>query len=375
MWHLIGIRNKKDWQRGEERLKELGLTYYSLQQLFQLFNTHTAFVQGLSNFGKECFFLVDDSTGVDMAAFATKEVTLFERKRVSAENRHYITLTDNELDQLLKVLQTPVDYRVSRMNQVPEIAELQAYEIPLGPLKGVRGKILYDRTPHGKRFYVTLCQIFHFEIRIPKEDIKQSKREAGIELAYLMDDKTPRWYVLTAPKQRYIDAAFEDTLNIYPPENGGAEPIVTQIEHPESSEPIEVVRYLYQANYREKDKNGNIQVTNLMPNHYFVKTTRWDLETFRNRCGYDTRIYILRNGGKQPMVIPNHEMEMFQRFIEERSAGSELLLQDYKAGDTITIAMGIEKSNEITGVIQLVTNKHYLVLTENGITVKVKKNQ
>ena len=24
MWHLIGIRNKKDWQRGEERLKELG---------------------------------------------------------------------------------------------------------------------------------------------------------------------------------------------------------------------------------------------------------------------------------------------------------------------------------------------------------------
>ena len=73
------------------------------------------------------------------------------------------------------------------------------------------------------------------------------------------------------------------------------------------------------------------------------------------------------------MVIPNHEMEAFCKFINERSAGSEVLLQDYKAGDTITIAMGIEKSNEITGVIQLVTNKHYVVLTENGIMVRLKK--
>lgn len=371
MWHLIGIRNKKDWQRGEERLKELGMNYHGFHQLFQLFNTHTTLVQGLSNYGKECFFLVDDSTGVDMVAFATKEVTLFERKRISTENRKYIALTDNELDQLMKVLQTPVEYRISRVNRVPDSEELQSYVIPYGPLKGVQGKILYDRTPHGKRFYVSLCQIFHFEIRIPKEDVKLSKQQEKIELAYLLDDQTPRWYVLTAHKQRYIDAAFEGSLNTYPHEEG-TNLQVANIENPHTGEPMEVVRYLYQAIYREKDKDGKITETNLMPNHYFVKTTRWDLETFRNRCGYDTRIYILRCGGKKPMVIPNHEMEAFCKFINERSAGSEVLLQDYKAGDTITIAMGIEKSNEITGVIQLVTNKHYVVLTENGITVKLK---
>ena len=73
------------------------------------------------------------------------------------------------------------------------------------------------------------------------------------------------------------------------------------------------------------------------------------------------------------MVIPNHEMEAFRRFIDERSADSRVLLQDYKAGDTITIAMGIEKDNEISGVIQLVTDKHYFVLTENGIKLKIKK--
>lgn len=372
MWHLIGIRNKKDWQRGEERLKELGLTYYNLQQLFLVFNTHTAFVQGLSNFGKECFFLIDDSTGVDMAAFATKEVTLFERKRISAEKRQYITLTDNELDQLQKVLQTPLSYRVSRLSSIPDTEELQTYEIPLGPLKGVKGRILFDRTPHGKRFYITLCQIFHFEIRIPKEDIKQTKREKEVEISYLMDDKTPRWYVLTAHKQKYIDAAFGESLNRYPTPNG-TNVVTTEIENPSTGEAMEVVRYLYQAIYREKDKDGKVVETNVMPNYYFIKTTRWDLETFRNRCGYDTRIYILRNGGKQPMVIPNHELEQFCQFIEERSAGSEALLQAYKEGDSITIAMGIEKSNEITGVIQLVTSKHYVVLTENGIKLKVKK--
>ena len=372
MWHLIGIRNKKDWQRGEERLKELGVTYYSLQQLFLYFNTHTAFQQGLSNYGKERFFLVDDSSGMDMAAFATKEVTLFERKRVSAENRQYITLSDNELDQLLKVLQTPLAYRVSRIGQIPMADGLESYEIPYGPLKGVKGKILFDRTPHGKRFYITLCQLFHFEIRIPKQDIKQTKQEKKVELAYLLDDQTPRWYVLTAHKQRYMDVAFDGSLNPYPTEKG-TDVTTTKIENPNTGEVMEVVRYLYQANYREADKNGNIKVINLMPNHYFVKTTRWDLETFRNRCGYDTRIYILRNGGKEPMVIPNHEMEAFRRFIDERSADSRVLLQDYKAGDTITIAMGIEKDNEISGVIQLVTDKHYFVLTENGIKLKVKK--
>ena len=372
MWHLIGIRNKRDWQRGEERLKELGMTYYSFSQLFQLFNTHTTFQQGLSNYGKECFFLVNDSTGVDIAAFATKEVTLFERKRISTEKRQYITLTDSELDQLMKVLQTPLSYRVSRIGRIPEGEGLESYEIPFGPLKGVKGKILFDRTPHGKRFYVTLCQLFHFEIRIPKQDIKQSKQEKKVELAYLLDDQTPRWYVLTAQKQRYIDVAFEGSLNAYPTQNE-TNVVTTKVVNPSTSEVMEVVRYLYQANYREADKNGEIKVINLMPNYYFVKTTRWDLETFRNRCGYDTRIYILRNGGKEPMVIPNHEMEAFRRFIEERSADSRLLLQDYKEGDTITIAMGIEKDNEIAGVIQLVTDKHYFVLTENGMKLKIKK--
>ncbi|MBQ8769819.1 MAG: hypothetical protein IJZ60_01495, partial [Bacteroides sp.] len=117
-----------------------------------------------------------------------------------------------------------------------------------------------------------------------------------------------------------------------------------------------------------------IDEINLLPNYYFFRTVRYDLETFRARS-FDSRISILRKPNLQPIIIPDKQMSIFMQFIQSHSQETEVLYEDLKEGDTAHISLGIEEENRMEGVVQVVTKKHLLLISENGFKIQVSRKK
>lgn len=372
MWHLIRLTKKKDKEKAEQQLKDSGIPFYSLSELMEQYNAQAAIASLLEKTGGTLYFL-EGSDKESAGKFLSCQKELFQRVRCRIEENGHVQVNQEGLDQFIRILQIPEKYKVIQVEELPEESRLKEITLPYGPVKGLRGKYLNTKTPSGKRFYLPVLSLFYMGIRVPIKDIKRSKQEVGMEVSYLMEQRTPRWFLLTTTKKEYIERLLGETLNAWD-STEKQEPIITILNNSITGTSIKTTRYLYQAIYYRPEKDGNTEEVNLMPNYYFFRTNRYDLETFRN-SGYDSHIYVMRRNDGVPICIPDAQMRMFVNFLKEQSEATEILYEDYKKGDMARITMGIESNNEIEGVVEIVTKNHYILISENGFKINVKKKK
>lgn len=371
MWHLIRLNNKKDKEAAMETLNASNLLFHTLQSLTEQHHTQAAIVNQLAKNAGQELFLVEDNGENKLNSFLSANKELFQKVRKKIGEAGHVQLSQEELDQFILVLQTPKNYKVISTEQLPDKELTKDIQVPYGPLEGLKGKYLNAKTPYGKKFYLTILSLFYIEIRIPAKDLRKTKRERSIEISYLFDNPIPQWYLLTSYKKEHLENVLNDTINEV---ESSAPETITTLTHPTTGQVLQTARYLFQATYQYTQKNGEVKTINLLPHHYFFKTTRYDLETFRN-LGFDSHIYIMRKSDGSPITIPDKQMQTFIRFLKERSEATEVLCQDYEKGDVARIAMGIESSNEIEGTVEVVTKNHYILISENGFKINVRKNK
>lgn len=372
MWHLVRLNNKKDKEQAEKELNGYGGGHYALERLVEMYHTQPAIALLLRTHVPDAYLIEERPETEECLGKLCGQGGVFQRIRHRNGTSGHVKLSQEEFDQLILVLQTPAHYRVWAANE-PTHGELKALTLPHGPLQGLKGKFLNTRTPAAKRFYLTVLSLIHLEIRIPIADIRRTRKEEGVILSYLADEQTPHWYLLSATREEYIERMLGNTLNAWPPREE-AEPTITERLLPDGQRRMQTIRYIYRAVYRRYDKEGNPQEINLMPNYYFFRTTRYDLETFRG-TGFDSHIYILRNSDGTPAAIPEVQINRFARFLQERSDAAEVLYQDYREGDVARIALGTEVDNEIEGTVQIVTKKHVVLVSDNGFKINVRKGR
>ena len=372
MWHLIRINHKKDTATAMEVLKASELSFLPISSLMEQHRPQPAIANLLYKTGGDSFLFINGKDKNIVHSFLNKHKELFKRVRCRTGKSGHVELSEETLDQFILFLQTPETYKVVEVNELPCNESLKSITLPYGPLQGLSGKYLDTKTPGGKRFYLSVLSQFHIEIRIPIKDIKRSKQQLSVCVKYLTDDMTPHWYLLSCLKKEYIERLLGDTLNPWQP--GEEQPVkITNLSAPDTGQTIPTTRYLYQALYirRTKDKTEEV---NLMPHYFFFKTNRYDLETFR-ASGFNSHIYIMRNSDGTPIRIPEAQINLFARFLKERSEATEALYEDYQKGDTAHIAMGVEKDNEIKGTVEVITRNHYILISENGFKVNVRKKK
>ena len=372
MWHLIRINLKKNTEKAMEALKVSQLTFLSVSSLMEHHHPQAAIINLLHKTSINSYLFIYDDHKKKVQTFLNTYKTLFTRVRCKIEKNGHIVLNQEELDQFILTLQIPEKYNVIEVNELPRNEGLKKITLPYGPLQGMKGKYLDTKTPGGKRFYLPVLSLFYIEIRIPIKDIKRSKQQLSVNMKYLTDDLKPHWYLLSCMKKEYIEQQLGDTLNHWQPEN--SQPVkITNLSIPDTGQTITTTRYLYQAIYTRQSKD-KLEEVNLMPHYFFFKTHRYDLETFRD-TGYNTHIYIMRNSDGTPIRIPEAQINLFARFLKERSEAAEALYEDYQKGDTVHIAMGVEKDNDITGTVEVVTRNHYILISDNGFKVNVRKKK
>lgn len=372
MWHLIRVNNKKDLDKAEEALKTSQLEFFPISSLVETHHSQPAIRNLLNSSCDNAYFIEGGDTPETIQSFLSLYKELFQKVRRKTGNNGHVRLSQEEFDQFILILQTPEQYKVLHTASLPPEDNLKSMEIPYGPLQGLKGEFLNTKTPSGKRFYVNVLSLFYLEIRIPIKDVRKSKESKRIEISYLLDEQTPHWYLLSSFKKEYIEHLLGDSIN---PWNikGNENPIVTTLTHPETQQKIQTTRYLYRAIYLRPTKEGYEEI-DLMPHSYFFKTTRYDLETFRSN-GFDSHIYIMRNNDGSPIRIPEAQMRIFAHFLQERSEATEVLFQDYEKGDAVRVVMGIEANNEIEGTVEVVTKSHYILISENGFKINVRKKK
>ena len=373
MWHLIKLNNKRDKDKAEKELSESGMSFLSVSSLAEMYHSPKAIVNLLNSFICNSYLISDNEDTTLLIAFLSKHKQLFQKTRYKIGHNGHVKLTQQELDQFLLTLQIPEKYRIIQIHSLPENNTLKDIIIPLGPLQGLKGKYLNTKTPGGKRVYINVLNLFNIEIRIPIKDIKQNKNASNYEESYIKNQHTPHWYLLSSTKSNYITALLGDSINYWDIEDQ-AEPIITNISIPNTEETIQTKRYLYQAIYLKPTEDGSFKEINLMPHYYFFRTNRYDLETFRG-TDFNSHIYIMRNHDGSPIQIPDKQMHIFQQFLKERSETTNILFDDYKEGDMASITMGVESNNEIEGTIQIVTKNHYILISENGLKINVRKKK
>ncbi len=372
MWHLIRVNHKKDTATAMEILKTSGLLFLPVSSLMDQYRPQPAIANLLYKTGGDSFVFIHGDDKNTVLSFLNEHKELFKRVRCRTEQNGHVKLNQEALGQFILLLQTPDTYKVVEVNETPCKENLKAITLPYGPLQGLSGKYLDTKTPGGKRFYLPVLSQFYIEIRIPIKDIKRSKQQLSVNMKYLTDDLKPNWYLLSCMKKEYIEQQLGDTLNHWQPEN--SQPVkITNLSIPDTGQTITTTRYLYQAIYTRQSKDKQEKV-NLMPHYFFFKTHRYDLETFRD-AGYNTHIYIMRNSDGTPICIPEAQINLFARFLKERSEATETLYEDYQKGDTVHIAMGVEKDNDITGTVEVVTRNHYILISDNGFKVNVRKKK
>ena len=371
MWQLIRVIYKKDLQPVHEALLASGFRFHWLTDLFEQYHTQPAIANSLEVHLPDTFLI--EGEWEEVKTLISSLPFSWRRLQKKYNGTGLIQLTEKEFNHFLFFLQTPAEYATQCIKELPQPELLKAIAIRYGPLQGLIGHQLVGNAPKGKRFYFTALHFLHFEIRIPKTDFKRSKKEEKIQVSYLLDDKEPHWYLLSTHKSAYLYKQLGDTLNIItgPSEQPLADeyPILTELSLPHSEETLHVARVLYQAIYRRTNSDGTIDEINLLPNYYFFRTVRYDLETFRARS-FDSRISILRKPNLQPIIIPDKQMSIFMQFIQSHSQETEVLYEDLKEGDTAHISLGIEEENRMEGVVQVVTKKHLLLISENGFKIQ-----
>lgn len=372
MWQLIKIIYKKDIQPMHETLLQSGFRFYWLSDLFEQYHTQPAIVNSLEVHLPNTLLI--EGEWEEVKPFVSNLPFSWRRLQKKFNGNGLVQLTEKEFNHFLFFLQTPAEYATLCIKELPQPEQLKAIAIRYGPLQGLIGHQLVGNAPKGKRFYYTALHSLAFEIRIPKTDFKRSKKEENMQISYLLDDKTPHWYLLTTHKSTYLHRLLGDTLNILTglPDLSQADecPIRTELTLPHSEEKLQVARMLYQAIYRRTNTDGTVDESNLLPNYYFFRTVRYDLETFRSHA-FDSHISILRKPGMQPVIIPDKQMRLFMEFIQNKSEATELLYEDLKAGDVAHISLGVEEENSMEGVVQVVTRKHVLLVSDNGFKIQV----
>lgn len=370
MWHVVKLNNKRDRETAEKRLNLEGKGFYALEQLAQMHGAQAAIALQLRTHVPEGYLIEDWNDAEEATENREGYQQYFQRVRMKRGQKGHLQLTQEEFDQLVRVLQTPPHYRVLVARTLPE-EELKEFTLPYGPLQGLKGRYLNRKTPRVKRFYVQVMKCFDIEIKVPIADIKAPSKEKGVALSYLSDDDTPHWYVLTTPRKEYLEHLTEGTLNHWVLRKR-VEAVSTPL-YASPAQPVKyTTRYVFRAIYRRYDNEGNPQEINLMPNYYFLRTTRYDLETFRG-TGFDSHVYILRNANGTPVRVPEAQIEGFHRFLSERSEAAEAIFSEYREGDMARIAIGRETDNEVEGTVQIVTKKHVVIVSDNGFKIQVRK--
>lgn len=372
MWHLVRLNNKKDKEAAEKVLSTSNLLFLPLPMLVEQYQPQPAIVHLINQFGENSYLIEDGDTSNGLHPFLNEHKDFFQKVRCRTGKAGHVRLTQEELDQFILTLQVPESYPVICVESLPDNDSLKDLRIPYGPLQGLKGKFLNTRTPSMKRFFLPVLSLFHLEIRIPIKDVRRSKEERSVEISYLFDKQTPHWFLLSCLKKEYIDQVLGDTINTWYGKET-ADPIRTTLTHAETMQTAKTIRYLFQAIYRRPSENGYDEI-NLMPRYFFFRTTLYDLETFRS-SGFDSHIYIMRNNNGSPIQIPEAQMRIFARFLQERSEATEVLFQDYQKGDEVKVVMGIEANNEIEGTVEVVTQNHYILISNNGFKINVRKRR
>ena len=374
MWYLIRLNNKKDKERAEEALRTSQWSFLAVSSLIGAHQPQSAIVSLLNTYVTDSYLISDEGKTVhELSAFLSANKLFFQRVRCRIGRSGHVYLDQHDFDQFVLTLQIPKNYKVICVNELPDSESLKELTIPYGPIQGLKGQYLNTKTPAGKRFYINVLNLFFMEVRIPIKDVKRSRQTLNMELSYFTDQRTPHWYLLSSTKGKYIDSILGNSANSWN-ENMTGEPMITYLPVPNSEEVIQTIRYLYQAIYLQPTKDGDYKEVNLMPHYYFFRTNRYDLETFRG-SGFNSHIYVMRNPNGTPIQIPDAQMRTFRRFLKERSEATDVLDEDFKEGDTVQVTLGVERDNEIEGTIQIVTPNHYILVSENGFKVHVRKKK
>lgn len=374
MWQLIKIIYKKDIQPMHEALLQSGFRFYWLSDLFEQYHTQPAIANSLEVHLPNTVLVEGEweevKTLVSHLPFSWRRI----QKKYNGNG--LVQLTEKEFNRFICFLQTPSEYTTHCIKELPQPEQLKIIAVRYGPLQGLVGQQLVGNAPKGKRFYYKALHFLSFEIRMPKTDFKRNKKEESIQVSYLLDDKTPHWYLLSTHRDSYLHKLIGNTLNIL---TGSKEvpcpeacPIQTELTLPQTEEKFLVARMLYQAIYRRTNTDGTVDEINLLPNYYFFRTVRYDLETFRSST-FDSHISILRRPGMNPIIIPDKQMVRFMEFIQSQSEATELLYEDLKEGDVAHISLGVEEENHMEGVVQIVTKKHLLLISDNGFKIQVSR--
>ena len=372
MWHLIRTTSKKEKGNAEAALRASNLSFFPISSIVEQHRPQPAVRFLLQEFVDNSYFVETNDEGTELDALLTKNKGILQRVRRKAGQQGHVQLSQEEMDQFVLTLQIPESYTVVRIEEVPTGEQIKEMTLPQGPLKGLKGVFLDTKTPKGKRFYLSVLQRFCIEVRIPIRDVKKGRKQEKVALNYLTNEREPQWFLLSCLKKEYIERLLGETLNTWNPD-GNDEVVVTHLPLTEEGYEIQTVRFLYQAIYRRHTKEG-VEEVNLMPHYFFFRTNRYDLETFRD-SRFNSHIYVMRNSDGTPIRIPEMQVRIFARFLKERSEATEALYEDYREGDVAHIAMGVEKSNQIEGVVHIVTQKHYILVSDNGFKINVRKGK
>lgn len=372
MWHLIRAISKKEKGNAEATMRASDLSFFPISSIVEQHRPQPAIRFMLQEFVENSYFVEAKDKGTELDAFLTNNKGIFQRVRRRAGQQGHVQLSQEEMDQFILALQIPENYRVERIEVLPTGEQIKGITLPQGPLKGLKGVFLDTKTPGGKRFYLSVLQLFCIEVRIPIGDVKKGRKQESVPLNYLTKERDPQWFLLSCLKKEYIERLLGETLNTWDPD-GNDEVVVTHLPLTEEGHEIQTVRFLYQAIYRRHTKEG-VEEVNLMPHYFFFRTNRYDLETFRD-SRFNSHIYVMRNSDGTPIRIPEIQVRTFARFLKERSEATETLYEDYREGDVAHIAMGVEKSNQIEAVVHIVTQKHYILVSDNGFKINVRKGK
>lgn len=280
-----------------------------------------------------------------------------------------LTLTEDQVNQLLLLLHVTDSYRVIRCfaPAPPQVRDIPQ-EIMRGPLRGLRGTTTDDRANQRKFMPTTALPGVRLLILIPAIELRPLTK-VEYERLRLTTDTRARWYMVLCKNERTLRMAFRHTVGTRKQEGVLTPDLDLEEFHPGSMpypQGISQRRYYY-------------HVGRPYPQHYYFVYTTWgDIQGCRSRnAHYPTG--LVWNRRYEPVALNERDFRQLVSSAEgtpvELSAHMQAFLESLKQGDRLGILLTNLQEVPVSGTLLRKKKGKVVVQGDDGVTYTVKNEK
>lgn len=310
-------------------------------------------------------------TDEELQALIREHENVFRRRQLNNDQGPYgtLTLTEEQVNQLLLLLHVTENYRVIRClmpAQTP--AKLIPQEILRGPLRGLRGTTTDDRANQRKFMPCGSLPGLRLLLLIPAAELRPLTK-VEYERLRLTTDTRARWYMVLCKNERTLRMAFRHTVSTRKQEGVLTQELDLEEFLPGSMpypQGISQRRYYY-------------HVGKPYPQHYYFVYTTWgDIQGCRSRnAHYPTG--LVWNRRYEPVALNERDFLQLvgsaQGTPVELSAHMQAFLESLKQGDRLGILLTNLQEVPVSGTLLRKKKGKVVVQGDDGVTYTVKNEK